>query len=177
MLDKNRSEAATEDRFIPFVLRLVLSRGMTARRADLSCVVVAETARPVQHQARVSVPSQCLMKTGCQRRQCGQWISSPGCRGCVMRSRVREHLDVGGHVPYRVVQPWGRIVRGRRRRFPRGRPSRRRSLSWCSAPSVAATGNRRRTGGRLNAQWIFETAAFLYESSGEDHWAGALGSA
>ena len=53
MLDKNRSEAATEDRFIPFVLRLVLSRGMTARRADLSCVVVAETARSVQHQARV----------------------------------------------------------------------------------------------------------------------------
>ena len=25
-----------------------------------------------------------------------------------MRARVREHLDVGGHVPYRVVQPWGK---------------------------------------------------------------------
>ena len=81
---------------------------MTARRADLSCVVVAETARPVQHQARVlgtfTVLNEDRMPAAAVWAvQLVAWLQ----RMC-MRSRVREHLDVGGHVPYRVVQPWGK---------------------------------------------------------------------
>ena len=37
-----------------------------------------------------SVPVRCFAMTGCQRRQCGQWSSSPGWRGVPILPSVHE---------------------------------------------------------------------------------------
>ena len=78
---------------------------MTRGQTDLAGVVVTEAAGPVQHQTRVLGAFTMFDADLVPAPAVGAVQLISGLQRACHAISIRAYLDVGGHVPYRVIQP------------------------------------------------------------------------